>query len=144
MELLLPINYPTIRTKGKRTMTENTTFKVAVYGTLLKGECNERWADGALERVPCTIMGTIYNLGYFPAFVPDGRQAVEAELLTVTAEGLAHMDILEGYPRYYRRDEIEATLADGTVVAAMVYVMNSLPPRARLIPNGSWRKRNDK
>lgn len=124
-------------------MTEEKTFKVAVYGTLLKGECNERWADGALGRIPCTIMGTIYDLGHFPAFVPDGRQAVEAELLTVTEDGLAHMDVLEGYPRFYRRDEIEATLADGTSVTAMVYVMNSLPPRARLIRSGSWRRRDE-
>ena len=124
-------------------MTEEKTFKVAVYGTLLKGECNERWADGALGRIPCTIMGTIYDLGHFPAFVPDGRQAVEAELLTVTEDGLTHMDVLEGYPRFYRRDEIEATLADGTSVTAMVYVMNSLPPRARLIRSGSWRRRDE-
>ena len=125
-------------------MKNQKTYRVAVYGTLLQGECNERWADGALGRVPCTIRGAIYNLGHFPAFVPDGNgQTVEAELLTVTSEGLAHMDILEGYPRFYRRDEIEATLADGTSVTAMVYVMNSLPPRARLIANGSWRRRDE-
>ena len=125
-------------------MTEEKICKVAVYGTLLKGECNERWADRALNRVPCTIMGTIYNLGHFPAFVPDGDgQAVEAELLTVTEDGLAHMDILEGYPRLYDRRTVTATLEDGTAVEAMVYVMNQLPPSARLIENGSWRRRNE-
>ena len=124
-------------------MTDNETFKVAVYGTLLAGERNARWADGALSRVPCVIRGTLYDTGYgFPAFVPgeDGR-VVKAEMLTVTAEGLAHMDVLEGYPRLYRRDVVEATLEDGTAVKAMVYVMNRLPEQAAVIESGDWRNR---
>jgi len=122
-------------------MKSNETFKVAVYGTLLAGERNERWAQGALSRVPCVIRGTLYDTGCgFPALVPDaGGQEVMAELLTVTAAGLAHMDVLEGYPNLYRRDEVEAVLADGTVVRALVYVMNRLPPRAAVIASGDWR-----
>ena len=124
-------------------MAEKETFKVVVYGTLLAGERNERWAEGALSRVPCVVRGTLYDTGWgFPAFVPDadGRE-VRGELLTVTAEGLAHMDVLEGYPRMYRRDEVKATLADGATVQAMVYVMNRLPPRAAVIASGDWRSR---
>ena len=124
-------------------MKSNETFKVAVYGTLLAGERNERWAAGAISRVPCVIRGTLYDTGCsFPAFVPDADgQEVKAEILTVTAEGLAHMDILEGYPRLYRREEVEATLSDGTVVKTMVYVMNRLPERATVIASGDWRNR---
>ena len=124
-------------------MKSNETFKVAVYGTLLAGERNERWAAGAISRVPCVIRGTLYDTGCgFPAFVPDADgQEVKAEILTVTAEGLAHMDILEGYPRLYRRDEVEAVLEDGITVKAMVYVMNRLPERATVIASGDWRNR---
>ena len=124
-------------------MKSNETFKVAVYGTLLAGERNERWAAGALSRVPCVIRGTLYDTGYsFPAFVPDANgQEVKAEMLTVTAEGLAHMDVLEGYPRLYRRDEVDATLEDGSTVKAMVYVMNRLPEQAAVIESGDWRNR---
>jgi len=124
-------------------MKSNETFKVAVYGTLLAGERNERWAAGALSRVPCVIRGTLYDTGYnFPAFVPDANgQDVKAEMLTVTAEGLAHMDVLEGYPRLYRRDEVEAVLEDGSAVKAMVYVINRLPERAAVIASGDWRNR---
>jgi len=124
-------------------MKSNETFKVAVYGTLLAGERNERWAAGALSRVPCVIRGTLYDTGYnFPAFVPDANgQDVKAEMLTVTAEGLAHMDVLEGYPRLYRRDEVEAVLEDGSAVKAMVYVINHLPERAAVIASGDWRNR---
>ena len=124
-------------------MKSNETFKVVVYGTLLAGERNERWAAGALSRVPCVIRGTLYDTGCgFPAFVPDADgQEVKAEMLTVTAEGLAHMDILEGYPRLYRRDEVEAVLEDGITVKAMVYVMNRLPERATVIASGDWRNK---
>ena len=124
-------------------MKSNETFKVAVYGTLLAGERNEGYADGAISRVPCTIRGTLYDTGWnYPAFVPgeDGRE-VKAEVLTVDAKVLKSMDALEGYPRFYRRDEVEATLADGTVVRAMVYVMNRLPERAAVIASGDWRNR---
>ena len=51
------------------------------------------------------------------------------------------MDIPEGYPRLYRRDVVEATLEDGTVVKAMVYVMNRLPDRAKVIASDDWRSR---
>lgn len=124
-------------------MKGNETFKVAVYGTLLAGERNERWAAGALSRVPCTVRGTLYDTGWsYPAFAPgeDGWE-VKGELLTVDAKVLKSMDGLEGYPRFYRRDEVEAVLEDGTSVKAMVYVMNRLPERAAVIASGDWRNR---
>lgn len=126
-------------------MTEkcNESFRVAVYGTLLSGERNEHWAAGTLSRVPCVIRGVLYNTGWgFPAFVPDADgQKVRAELLTVDAAGLARMDTLEGYPNFYRREEVVAVLANGTEVSAMVYVMNRLPSRAAVIASGDWRNR---
>ena len=124
-------------------MKSNETFKMAVYGTLLAGERNEGYADGAISRVPCTIRGTLYDTGWnYPAFVPgEDGQEVKAEVLTVDAKVLKSMDGLEGYPRFYRRDEVDAMLADGTVVRAMVYVMNRLPERAAVIASGDWRNR---
>ena len=121
----------------------NETFKVAVYGTLLAGERNEGYADGAISRVPCTIRGTLYDTGWnYPAFVPgEDGQEVKAEVLTVDAKVLKSMDGLEGYPRFYRRDEVEAVLEDGTSVRAMVYVMNRLPPGVAVIASGDWRNR---
>lgn len=44
-------------------MKGNETFKVVVYGTLLAGELNEGYADGAISRVPCTVRGTLYDTG---------------------------------------------------------------------------------
>ena len=124
-------------------MNNNETFNVVVYGTLLAGERNEGYADGAISRVPCTVRGTLYDTGWgYPAFVPggDGRE-VKGELLTVDSKVLKSMDGLEGYPRFYRREEVEAVLEDGTSVKAMVYVMNRLPEQAAVITSGDWRNR---
>lgn len=119
------------------------TFKVAVYGTLLTGKRNERWAADALDRRPCVLRGTLYDTGWgYPAFVPsvDGSE-VKAELLTVTADTLARMDVLEGYPRLYRRETVLAVLGDGGIEVVMVYVMNKLPRGIVLISSGDWRKK---
>ena len=124
-------------------MKSNETFKVAVYGTLLAGERNEGYADGAISRGPCVIRGELYDTGWgFPAFVPNGNgREVKAEVLMVDAKVLKSMDGLEGYPRFYRRDEVEAVLEDGSTVKAMVYVMNRLPEQAAVIASGDWRNR---
>ena len=117
------------------------TFKVAVYGTLMAGERNERWAADALDRKPCILRGTLYDTGRgYPAFVPDADGGeVRGELLTVTEESLARMDVLEGYPRLYRRETVQAVLGDGSDVEALVYVMNTMPRGARVILGGDWR-----
>ncbi len=72
--------------------------KMAVYGTLMAGERNERWAADVLERRPCVLPGTLYDMGRgYPAFVPDEAGGeVKTELLTVMDAPLARMDILDG------------------------------------------------
>lgn len=116
---------------------------VAVYGTLLRGERNERWGNGALSRTRAALRGVLYDTGYgFPALVPSPTAGlVEAEVLEVDAEGLARMDRLEGYPDLYRRDRVVATLDTGREVQVWVYVMNRLPVHATVIASGSWRNR---
>jgi len=113
-------------------------YKIAVYGTLMAGQRNEHWGADARSRVPCTIRGVLYDTGWgYPAFVPDdGGRDVAAELLDVTPETLARIDVLEGYPTLYVRETVAATLADGSVVTAMVYVMKKLPEGARVVEGG--------
>ena len=115
--------------------------KVFVYGTLLRGEHNAHWAGGA-RRTPAWTHGTIYDTGFgFPAYVREGEAKIVGELLTVDAEGFASMDRLEGYPRLYRREQIDVFTLGGGRVRAWVYIMNSLPKDAKVIAGGDWRNR---
>lgn len=115
--------------------------KVAVYGTLMAGEMDERWAADALDRRPCTLWGTLYDTGRgYPAFVPDDAGGeVRVELLTVTDATLARMDILEGYPALYGRESVKAVLDGDSEAVVLVYVMNTLPRGAKVIPGGDWK-----
>ena len=136
---------PTARRRAERELglpsTVEEQHKVFVYGTLLTGERNARWAMNA-RRHPAWTHGTIYDTGWgYPAFVKEGETKIVGELLTVDDEGFASMDRLEGYPRLYRREEIEAFTAEGGCVRAWVYIMNSLPNGAKVIEGGDWRNR---
>ena len=112
--------------------------KVFVYGTLLAGECNARWAGNARRQKAWTL-GTIYDTGCsFPAFVKRGRTRVKGEVLTVDDDDLRMMDRLEGYPRLYRREQIQVNLVGGGRVLAWVYIMNNLHKNAPVIESGDW------
>ena len=114
--------------------------KVFVYGTLLTGEGNARWARDARRQRAWTT-GTIYEIGRgFPAFEKKGTTRVVGEVLTADDEAFASMDRLEGYPRLYRREKILCHLEGGGCVSAWVYVMNRLPDCAKPIECGDWRK----
>ena len=115
-----------------------SVHKVFVYGTLIAGECNARWAGNARRQKAWTL-GTIYDTGCrFPAFVKRGRTRVKGEVLTVNDDGFRSMDRLEGYPHLYRREQIQVHLAGGGNVLAWVYIMNSLRKDAPVIESGDW------
>ena len=133
---------PTARKRAERALgiaTPETEHKVFVYGTLLTGEGNAHWARGA-RRTPAWATGTIHDTGYgFPAFVRSGETRIQGELLTVDDEGFKSMDRLEGYPRLYRREEIDVFTSQGRA-RAWVYIMNRLPEGAKVIAGGDWRE----
>ena len=53
-------------------------------------------------------------------------------------KGLRMMDRLEGYPRLYRREQIQVNLVGGGRVLAWVYIMNNLRDDAPVIESGDW------
>ena len=116
------------------------TVKLIVYGTLMSGERNHRFCRNAVSITPCTVSGTLYDTGYgFPAFMPEGNTTVQAELIEIPLADWADIDRLEGYPRLYDRQLLQATLADGTIDTGWVYIMNTLPPMAKVIESGNWK-----
>ena len=117
------------------------TVKLIVYGTLMSGERNHRFCRNAVNITPCTVTGTLYDTGYgFPAFAPEGDGTVKAELIEIPIEDWAAVDRLEGYPRLYDRQLMQAMLADGGEATGWVYIMNNLPPMATVIESGSWKE----
>ena len=117
------------------------TVKLIVYGTLMSGERNHRFCRNAVNITPCTITGTLYDTGYgFPAFVPEGENTVAAELIEIPFEDWEAVDRLEGYPRLYDRQLLQATLADGSEATGWVYIMAELPEQAKVIESGSWKE----
>ena len=117
------------------------TAKLIVYGTLLSGERNHHFCRNAVKITHCTVIGTLYDTGYgFPAFVPEGEGVVKAELIEIPIEDWAAVDRLEGYPRLYDRQLISCTLPDGTTDTGWIYIMNTLPPMAKIIESGSWKE----
>lgn len=112
---------------------------VAVYGTLMTGERNERWRSGVPTVATGTMKGVLYDTGWgFPTFVPGEGADVRCEVLETDDAGIARMDILEGYPRMYGRRKVKVSTDDGRVMEALVYVMNDVPDRATVIDCGDW------
>ena len=123
---------------------------VAVYGTLMKGEVNEHWRADVETVTEGAMIGWLFDTGFgFPAFVPDDGNdhlftpatAVRCEVLRVTRSQLAHMDVLEGYPNLYRRENVVVHGADDNDYDCIVYVMNSMPAQAKFIRCGRWKDR---
>ena len=117
------------------------TVKLIVYGTLMSGERNHRFCRNAVSLTPCTITGTLYDTGYgFPAFVPESGGVINAELIEIPLAEWVDIDRLEGYPRLYDRQLLQATLADGGKTTGWIYIMNTLPPMTKVIESGSWKE----
>ena len=118
------------------------TVQIIAYGTLMTGEHNHRFCRNAVSIQPCTITGTIYDTGWgFPAFVPGATGTAKAELIEIPIADWPAVDQLEGYPRFYDRMLVPATLENGDTVKAWVYVMNTIPPQAKVIASGDWKTR---
>ena len=132
---------PSVRRRCEKALglpSRDAEHKVFVYGTLIAGECNARCAGNARRQKAWTT-GTIYDTGCrFPAFVKRGRTHIKGEVLTVDDDGFKSMDRLEGYPRLYRREQIQVHLVGGGNVLAWVYIMNNLRKDAPVIESGDW------
>ena len=114
--------------------------RVFVHGSLLSGERNHGWLDGAhfLRTALTRPEFTLHDLGSFPGLVAGGTTPVWGEVYEVGPQVLAGLDRLEGHPRFYRRTPI--TLADGMEVETYL-----LPPghasQRPVIGSGNWKER---
>jgi len=115
----------------------NNDSLVFVYGTLRKGACNQiqmlsAECLGLYETLPEYSM---FDLGAFPAVKPLGNTSIIGELYLVNQQTFTNLDLLEGYPTYYDRIQIDTPKGE-----AWMYVMNKLPATESVIESGDWIK----
>jgi gamma-glutamylcyclotransferase (GGCT)/AIG2-like uncharacterized protein YtfP len=87
-----------------------------------------------------TVAGLLYDLGDYPGMV-KGDGVVHGDLVRIEDDRLAAIDAYEecgGPGALYRREAIQATLADGTLVEAWAYFFNQPTDEGQVIPNGDY------
>ncbi|XZG69128.1 gamma-glutamylcyclotransferase family protein [Chitinibacteraceae bacterium HSL-7] len=105
---------------------------VLVYGTLKRGGSNHSWLGSAGFVGAATTLEryTLYAIQY-PFMVREPAYPVHGEVYEVDADGLARLDVLEGHPDDYFREEIAVVLGNGRVVQAWAY-LHAAPQGERL------------
>ena len=109
---------------------------VFVYGTLLKGEPNNRLLKTSKFLGPERVCGlSMRDLVYYPACIPDAdvQKAVVGEVWEVDDQTFHSLDGLEGYPNFY--DRIQVPTFAGK---AWIYI-NFDAENEPEIESGDWR-----
>ena len=92
------------------------------------------------------IRAALFDLGLYPAAIPDPQGHVWGEVYEVTDPEivLAALDDLEGYRAddpdrsLYVRQDTDVLLPDGAVAKASAYFYNAPLGKARRIPSGDY------
>ena len=133
------------RTNGPRPrdMLPSAPHVLFVYGTL-RPVLATGWPKTLIAGLnvvgTATVAGLLYDLGDYPALVA-GPGIVHGDLLEISAERLAAIDAYEecgGPAALYRREAVEATLADRTSLDAWAYFFNLPTGDAPVIRHGDY------
>jgi len=128
-------------------MVEGYAF---VYGTLkVGGKFASRFDADRLEVVPCSINGTLYDTGWYPAIVLEGDGEVQGELHRYKNWHLVieRMDRIEGYQEerpersLFMRRMTEMEIPNGGKVAVILYEFNThngVPKTFKVMESGLW------
>ena len=122
---------------------------VFFYGTLMAGFARRRRAgiDQKLSYIGRgSIQAALFDLGIYPAAVPDPDSTCWGEVYEVTdpAAVLAALDDIEGYRpdapdlSLYARSQADVTIPDGSRSRAWVYFYNAPLGQAPRIASGDY------
>jgi gamma-glutamylcyclotransferase (GGCT)/AIG2-like uncharacterized protein YtfP len=133
------------------TSSPSAELPLFAYGTLRPGRAPA--AIAAVVRTlrplgPARVRGRLYDLGRYPAAVPDdGAEGwIEGELVVLGAGSppLAWFDAYEGFEpeapeaSLFRRERALALDANGRPVACWIYAFARAPDERRRLPAGRW------
>jgi gamma-glutamylcyclotransferase (GGCT)/AIG2-like uncharacterized protein YtfP len=129
----------------------NGTRNLFVYGTLRRDTKHELFhllARHAKFLGEAVVRGKLYDLGDYPGMIYPERGRVIGEIYAVDSPQwesvIKRLDEYEGCttadpePHEYKREVINAQLADGKTVPAWAYVLNRMPSRLREIDSGDY------
>jgi gamma-glutamylcyclotransferase (GGCT)/AIG2-like uncharacterized protein YtfP len=127
-------------------MTNNKTT-IFVYGTLREGSGNWRGLLAPLKGKEAKTNQKYRMLSYggFPAVykVEENGVQITGELFVIDDPTLERVDLLEGNPTWYNREEIKVTTKSGEEVVAWMYIMpdDGYASTKSEIPSGDWKRR---
>lgn len=107
----------------------NKKLYVAYGSNLHLGQMGYRCPDakvfgtGVVKNHFLTFWGNWRRNGV-ATILPGADTDVPVAVWEISASDEKNLDIYEGYPNLYRKENIEVTMDDGSVVTAMVYLMN--------------------
>lgn len=119
------------------------TYTVFVYGSLMRDFGNHRLLKDSVFIGEAHMQGLeLYSLGGFPGAV-DGDGSIYGEMYEVDEPTLARLDMLEGHPTFYERQEREAfNEYMNASLPCFFYNYQGDVSRLEHIPSGSWRNYN--
>ena len=114
---------------------DDETCKVAVYGTLKKGQVNHIAIKGATHKITQELTGWVmYNLGNYPTIIETGNDCdqIMVEIYEMPKFWMKTLDRIEGYPRMYNRKIVQTEVGK-----AFIYFWNGFDITKR-IKTGTW------
>ena len=109
------------------------------YGTLMRGFRLHTLLEGRADFVgEGEVSGLLFDLGRYPAALPDGGGVIRGEVYRLKDSGLwLALDSAEG--SQYHRGEVGVRLAGGRQVTACIYWYVKAVGQAVPVPGGDYR-----
>ncbi|MBE7063964.1 MAG: gamma-glutamylcyclotransferase [Ruminococcaceae bacterium] len=82
------------------------------------------FGSGVIENHRLTFWGH-NGRGGVATILPETGTNVPVGIWEISAADEKSLDIYEGWPHLYRKEDIEVVMDDGSVITGMVYIMNS-------------------
>jgi gamma-glutamylcyclotransferase (GGCT)/AIG2-like uncharacterized protein YtfP len=139
-DLDTPEDYERLRQSFARGPTEDVTFRLFVYGSLMRGGLrhvvlrNQRFLREAVT-APKYLL---YDLGAYPGLVaaPDDGRPIHGELYEVERMLIPHLDLIEGAPEQYRLEPMEI---EGETAPVHGYIYRKAVDGLLLCEEDRWR-----
>ena len=81
------------------------------------------YGSGVIKNHELTFWGNWSRNGV-ATVIPNSGTDVPVGIWEISAADEKNLDVYEGWPHLYRKEDIEVVMSDGSVLTGMVYIMN--------------------